>query len=312
MSIKTGASNTTDVWCAPMPEAEHLFQAQRAWAEQALFTLRSFLALMAPVGSHRWDSTARRTIGDLASATARTSESALLLCAYGQLWDAEVLVRSVLEGTLKFAYLLQSAENFAVRHREYAQDLFEIGLLKDHQKAASLLAATKDANAAEWQPIRDRLLPDEERERISQSLSPAVRRELERRWGFTGLVGELGKSGDPLFKDVGGTAFSYAMASHIQHVDAIGSSMPLERDLRPEQRREAVQLAHHGRLVGDPLRFMFLRLAVGYRFTGADVSPLREVKEAIDRQAEQFQEIYRQWMEIEYPECLSGADGTAV
>lgn len=295
-----------------MPEAEHLFQAQRARAEQSLSTLRDFLPLMAPVGSYRWDAASRQTIGDLAAATARTSESALLLCAYGQLWDAEVLVRSVLEGTLKFAYLLQSEENFAVRHREYAQDLFEIGLLKDHQKAVSLLAATKDANAAEWQPIRDRLLSDEVRERISQSLSPAARRDLERRWGFTGLVSEMGSSGDPLFKDVGGTAFSYAMASHIQHVDAIGSSMPLERDLRAEQRRESVQLAHHGRLVGDPLRFMFLRLAVGYRFTGADVSPLREVKAAIGRQAEQFQETYTEWMEIEYPGGQSGVDMTAV
>jgi hypothetical protein len=284
-----------------MPEAEKLFQAQRTWAEKSLFRLRSFLALMAPVGAHAWGPAERRTIGELASATARSSESALLLCAYGQLWDAEVLLRSVLEGTLKFAYLLQSPETFAVRHREYSQDLFQLGLLKDHQKAATLLAATSDPHAREWQPIRDRLLSDEERERLRQTCPPAARRDLERRWGFTGLVGELEGSGDPLFKNIGSTAFAYAMASHIQHVDAIGSSIPLERDLRAEARREAVQLAHLGRLASDPLRFMFLRLAVGYRFTGADTSPLNAVKAAIDGEAADFQQAYQEWMTIEYP-----------
>jgi len=284
-----------------MPEVEHLFQAQKAWAEKSLFTIRNFLSLMAPVGAHAWKPAERRTIGELASATARTSESALLLCAYGQLWDAEVLVRSVLEGTLKFAYLLQSPDTFAARHREYAEDLFELGLLKDHQKAASLLAATSDPDAYHWQPIRDRLLRDEERQQLGQKFPPAARRDLERRWGFTGLVGELERSGDPLFNNVGATAFAYAMASHIQHVDAIGSSIPLERDLRIESRRESMQMAHLGRLAGDPLRFMFLRLAVGYRFTGTDASPLNEVKAAIDSGAAKFEETYRDWMAVEYP-----------
>lgn len=284
-----------------MPEQEHIFQAQKARAERSLFTLRSFLPLMAPVGAHPWAAAECRTIGELASATARTSESALLLCAYGQLWDAEMLVRSVLEGTLKFAYLLQSHETFAARHREYAEDLFKIGLLKDHQKAASLLEATHNPEAPDWKPIRDRLLPDEERERLAQSFPSGARRDLERRWGFTGLVSELEKSEDALFKNVGATAFAYAMASHIQHVDAIGSSIPLERDVRPGARRESVQLAHLGRLVCDPLRFMFLRLAVGYRFTGSDTSPLHAVKAAIDSEDEQFQQAYREWMTIEYP-----------
>lgn len=294
-----------------MPETEHLFQAQQAWAEQSLFTLRSFLPLMAPVGGHSWGVAERRTIGELASATARSSESALLLCAYGQLWDAEVIVRSVLEGTLKFAYLLQSRDAFTDRHSEYAEHLFELGLLKDHQKAADLLATASDPKTRDWQPIRDRLLPDKERERLRQSFAPAARRDLERRWGFTGLVSELDRSGDPLFKNVGATAFAYAMASHIQHVDAIGSSMPLDRDLRAAPRRETVQLAHLARLASDPLRFMFLRLAVGYRFVGADPAPLNGVKEAIDSEVAKSQETYREWMTVEYPTDAPQDDPTA-
>lgn len=285
-----------------MPEAEELFQKQREWSEDGLRIFRGFLSLMTPVGRYAWGAQERETIGYLLSATARTSESALLLCAYGQLWDAEMLIRSVLEGSLKFAYLLQSREHFDERHREYADHLFAIGRLKDHQKAAGLLANVRNPDAVEWRPIRDRLLSDEERADLRASYDRITRKDLETRWGFTGLVGELSRSGDALFRDLPATAHAYSMASHIQHADMIGTSIALERDLRSERRRGTIQLAHLGRLVGDVLRFMFLRLAVGYRFTGADVASLKEVKSAIDAEAARFNETYRAWMDVEYPD----------
>src|SRR4051812_31336606 len=142
---------------------DDLFAKQRDWAERGLMSARKLLPLMGPVGTHAaWQPEERKTIGYLASATARASESALLLCAYGQLWDAEGLVRSALEGSLKFSYLLQSASTFPDRHREYATDLFSIALFKDHKKAADLLATALDPADPEWRPIRDRLLSDQE------------------------------------------------------------------------------------------------------------------------------------------------------
>lgn len=284
-----------------MPETEELFQKQKEWAEDGLQTLREFLPLMSTVGTFQWNAEERKTIGYLASATARTSESALLLCAYGQLWDAEILVRSVLEGTLKFSYLLQSRDSFAERHREYADDLFVIGRFKDHAKAEKFLETAKQRNDPMWRPTRDLLIPAHERAELSAKYSRIVRKDLTTRWGFTGLIKELADSGDPLFRDLGATAHAYSIASHIQHVDMIGASMALERDLRSEPRREAIQLAHLGRLVGDVLRFMFLRLALGYRFTGADVAPLEGVKATIDAETTRFDRTYRAWMEVEYP-----------
>lgn len=107
---------------------------QRDWAERALMATQSLLPKMAPVSTYPgWQPRERETVSFLLTATARASESAFLLCAYGQLWDAEVLVRSALEGSLKLAYLLQARETFAARHSEYADQLFEIALFKDHR-----------------------------------------------------------------------------------------------------------------------------------------------------------------------------------
>lgn len=280
---------------------EDLIAAQREWAEAGLMTARQLLPLMTPVGRYSWSPIERQTIGFLLSGTARATESALLLCAYGQLWDAEILARSVLEGSLKFAYMLQSPETFEQRHEEYASHLFSIAVMKDHRKATELMAVVKDPDHPQWRPIKDRLLSDEELAELSATYDRVHRRELENRWGFTGLVGELSRSGDALFRNLGGMAHTYSMASHIHHMDMVGASIPLERDLRSDDRRETIHAVHEGRLISDVLIFLYLRLCVGYRFVGADMAPLAEAKAAIEVVGAQFDAAHSTWMDVEYP-----------
>jgi hypothetical protein len=260
---------------------------------------------MAPVSTYPgWQSREGETVSFLLTATARASESAFLLCAYGQLWDAEVLIRSVLEGSLKLAYLLQARETFAARHSEYADQLFKIALLKDHRKAQSLLAAVSDPDAPQWRPIRELLLSDNEAAQLSARNDKVARRGLETRWGFTGLIGELSRSGDPYFKGLGALAHSYSMASHVQHADVVGASIALERGRRSVERRDAIHLAHEGRLLSDLLDFLFVRLAVGYRFVGADISQLAKVQAEIDDARVPFRQAAERWLQVEYPaEC---------
>ena len=281
--------------------SDELIVEQRQRAEAGLMTLRQLLPLMVPVTSQpEWKADERETILSLLSATARASESALLLCAFGQLWDAEILVRSVLEGSLKFAYLLQSPDSFSVRHSEYAQDLFSIALVKDHHKCEELLRSVPNPDHAEWRPIRDRLLsPKELKERIAAH-DRVHRRELENRWGFTGLVVELTRSGDPLFRYLSAMAHAYSIASHIHHMDMIGSSIPLDRDRRTPQRRESIHIAHEERLIFDVLVFLYMRLTVGYRFVGANAKPLLDAKAMIDNGTAKFENAERAWMDVEY------------
>jgi hypothetical protein len=222
---------------------DHVFNKQKDWAERGLFLMRDLLPLMSPVGQHKgWSKEERETLGFIMSATARSTESALLLCAYGQLWDAEVLIRSVLEGTLKFIYLLQSKDSFKERHNQYSNSLFDIGLLKDHQKAKDLLNILPDPDAEEWRPIRERLLPENELNRIKSQYTQTERRSLETQWGFTGLISALTKSDDKWFAGITALTHGYAIASHIHHADSIGVSIPMERDFRSDERRHSIHL----------------------------------------------------------------------
>jgi len=267
-----------------MPYPENIYQELRARAEAGLLLLRELLPAMTPVAQYpAWTREEQRTLGYILSATARASESAVLLVAYVQLWDAEILARSVTEGSLKFAYLLQGQATFKDRHREYSEDLFRIALFKDHKKASDLLATLPNPEAPEWKPIRDRLLADKELVDVAQAHPAPQRRALETRWGFTGLVSQLAGSNDPAFEGFRGFTHGYSNASHIHHVDYIGALMPMDRDNRSPERRDLALLVHGYRLVSEVIAMFQLRLQVGYRYVGADPFVLAEIVQKIDR-----------------------------
>lgn len=280
---------------------DELFNQQKDWSERSLFLLRGLLMLMAPVGRYKqWEPLEHRTVGELLSACARSSESVLLLCAYGQLWDADVVGRSVVEGTLKLVYLLQSQETFQQRHQEYAVDLFDIALLKDHKKALDLLAVVKDSASRDWIPIQEMLLSEAEVAAIQSRFPQAQRRALETKWGFAGLIGQLSQSSDPHFAHVAALCHGYSMSSHILHADVIGVSVVMERERRSHERKELVHLSHLRRLINDQLLFFWFRLVACYRFIGESREPLTEAKRQIDALDSSFSGIVEKWMDVEY------------
>jgi hypothetical protein len=198
--------------------------------------------------------------------------------------------------------MLQSPRTFATRHSEFALDLFSIALMKDHLKCLELLAAASDPDDPQWRPIKDRLLPDAELAELRATYDRVHRRELENRWGFTGLVSELSRSGDPFFRGLGSMAHGYSMASHVHHMDMVGASIPLERDQRSAERRETIHMAHEAHLVSDLLVFLFIRLSVGYRFIGTDLAPLKEAWSKIQALNDKLGIAHSTWMGVEYPD----------
>jgi len=287
---------------------DDLFNQQKDCSERALFLLRELLPLMAPVGRYKqWAPLEHRTVGALLSACARSSESVLLLCAYGQLWDADVVGRSVVEGSLKLVYLLQSQETFQQRHQEYAVDLFDIASLKDHRKGLDLLAVVKDSASREWLPIQEMLLSDEEAAVIQLKFPQPQRRALETKWGFAGLIGQLSQSSDPDFAHVAALCHGYSMSSHTLHADVIGVSVVMERERRSQERKELVHLSHLRRLINDQLLFLWVRLIAGYRFVGESIEPLIKAKKRIDELDSLYGGIVEKWMDVEYPGSSGGS-----
>jgi len=89
-----------------------------------------------------------------------TSESALLVLAYDRPWDAEMMMRSIAEGTVKLAFIaLGTAEERVQR----AHDFFHVGMdllhYADDRKLRDFLSRV-DEGDERWRPFREMLLAE--------------------------------------------------------------------------------------------------------------------------------------------------------
>jgi hypothetical protein len=280
-------------------DAETRFQLQKATAEQGLLLLRKLLPLVGPIGKYEgWTKEERDTLRLLLTATARSSESVMLLSAWGQLWDAEVVLRSVSEGSMKLAFLWQDKNQFKQRYAEYSDALLQIGMLKKHGKAQDFLRAVSNPEDPEWAPLRELLMTQEQISAITGKYDKAGRRALESKWGFAGILGALRRSGDPFYARILGFTHGYSVASNIQHADYIGVSMPWDRELRQENTQDEMHFSHLARIISDTLTFLFIRLSTGYRYIDENTFPLSEALSEIEAVTEKNKRLYEEWLKF--------------
>lgn len=236
----------------------------------------------------------------LSTACLGNSQSVLYLVRGLRLWDAEIVLRSVFEGTIKFAYLLESPSTLDERCHEYSEALPTISKLRWHMKSEEALKALGDQGEPSRQPFREILLTEAEIEALRKQYPREVRQRIEARWGFTELVAAMSRPGGAL-GSVGRSALhSYMVSSHLIHMTDEGVWMPYERDIRPQARRDAITLGHASRLMSDCLELTFLRAISIRRFLGISPKDLFEIRARNEKVFDELHKAGEQFTEVEY------------
>jgi hypothetical protein len=273
----------------------------QGWARRGDAAVLELMPLHAPLrelpGEHRH----KRAIMLLSTSCLRATESVLYLVEGMRLWDAELVMRSVVEGTAKFGYLLESPAMFTARCIEYRDALPSIAKLKWHAKAGEALNALAGTSLAGCRPYRELHFAEEELDAIRSAYPRETRNELERRWGFTALVEAVSKPGGAFGPTARALLHGYSVASHLQHMSYEGTDMPMERDTRPERRREAIELAHAAKLIGHCFHLTSLRVIAILRFLKRRPDALGEVHARHESLIVELKRANEEWEEMEYP-----------
>ncbi len=91
-----------------------------------------------------------------------TSESILIVLLHGGLFDADILLRCVMEGTIKYCYLMTGTENEKdEKYIEYKEMLYEISKITDHKKAVEAVKILKEFSENCMMPFELDILDDE-------------------------------------------------------------------------------------------------------------------------------------------------------
>lgn len=273
------------------------------WAtrcQQALTSLtellQPFFARPSPVSEQ-----ASFVLGRLAMHCTLTSDSVLALILLGKLWDAEMLTRSVVEGTLRFVFM--AAQDPSERERrvsEYWDDLPTIALLKTSRRAESLLLAFSDDTVPGRLPIADLVLSQAQTAAIVEKYPSQVARKMARRWSFTSLVDALVRSDLPAAERVTAILHNYGLSSHLIHQDGSALGLIWDRENRGAERQAAITVAHAARQMSDVVHMSVLRAFTAYRLRELDPAALRECYRGLADLQSEFVARYAAWEEVEY------------
>jgi hypothetical protein len=241
------------------------------------------------------------TLGLLSTSCLSTSDTAVFLVGHFRLWDVEILMRSVLEGTYKFiAMCVRDDAARLLRIEEYLDHLPEVGRIKTHRKAEDFLRTVTDPNSDVWRPIRELILQQEELDQLQAQYPRRIQDKLEKRWSFGELVRDLAESDLPAAKHLLIMLHSYRLSSHLVHQDGDGVLMIRERDQRSPSRREALEIAHGLRELSDIFHLAMLRALAAYQMVGIETDPILGMNEKYSILLSRVRDARKEWHKVEY------------
>lgn len=190
-----------------------------------------------------------------------SSESILILLIHQSIFDADILLRQVMEGTVKYCYLLiGDEESRKQKHHEYKILLSEIDALIDHQKAIETIKILNEFSLNSTKPFDACILSDDEVERLSAKYSSKRKNELKHKWSYQSILRDLATTYEEYEAQLGSLS-TYALTSHYCHLDWTGVSSIQEQILTsPDGSNTIFDVGHALRILSNVLSFYLFRI----------------------------------------------------
>lgn len=230
-----------------------------------------------------------------------SSQSSLILLREGQEWDADIINRSLIEGVVKYVYMLSGDETERLEKvKEYWKILPEFSSIKRSSRVKSFLNAKSGDVNNDYRPFEDLLLDDVEIEELRNGTNKKERKLLDQKWSFSNIVSEFSKSDDKGLSLFSHLAHNYGMSSHLIHKDGDGIAMIWDRCTRPEERMYAAKLSHSARVISDVCSFAELRTIFLMKACNQELDVIHVLKENYKSLFDELNDAYKSFLDVEY------------
>ena len=198
-----------------------------------------------------------------------TSESILILLLNQAIFDADVLLRTVMEGTIKYCYLMTgTADEKNEKYIEYKVKLTDIDKILDHNKAVEAVNILKEFSKNSTKPFEINVLSDEELSVLTKKYPKKERDALKRKWSYQSLLRSLARL-YPEYEAQLGTVSTYSLTSHFCHYDWTGLSSRNAQIMNSVKYDAIVfDIMHCNRILSNVLSMELFRVAEYIRGNG--------------------------------------------
>lgn len=224
--------------------------------------IKNFITLLSPLYKKDLNEHQYATVS-LFTSLHSTSESILILLLHGALFDADVLLRTVIEGTIKYCYLLNgNNDEKEKKYIEYKNILTDIDKLSEHRKALETLSIFTNFKITNSKlPFETNILTDDEVASLEKKYSSSMRNKIKKQWSFQQLLKKLAESNEE-YKKLFGLISTYSLTSHLIHYDWTGSSMRQAQITSSHFKENIVfDIAQAARILSNVLSFYLFRTA---------------------------------------------------
>ncbi|NOV28606.1 DUF5677 domain-containing protein [Methylomonas sp. ZR1] len=235
-----------------------------------------------------------------------SSESSLLLIREAKEWDADIINRSVMEGTIKYVFLMDGkSSDIQIKAYEYWEQLPNYMAIKHHERASNFLNEVPNPDDPEWIPFKKLLLTEQEIDSLRNGTNRADRNKLEQKWSFSEITKSFSVSQSKGLRLLVHLAHGYGMSSHLIHKDGDGVGMVWERYGRNQDEQFAVKLAHCARIVSDLCTFSKLRLFWLLKFCNQKTDVIHNIEERYQILFDELRKAGQNFTKVEYEEELN-------
>lgn len=253
-------------------------------------------------------------INQLHTRSAQSSKSTLILLAESNPWDADILLRTVIEGSAKLSYLLNcDTKEMNDRAEEYWFITPKSMEVRDSERAREVINAVHDPEHIRWDPIQKLIMNSEKKEQLQKRYPKKWRKELHDKWSFSKILKSITTSGDQILENYALLLHNYNLNCHLSHADGTGLTYQNNRNMLETGRGEIAELAHVARIIKD---LCALKQLVTYSILKANNAPLKPVLTILNKYqhlTSDLDHIYHIHYNLEYAlleEDSSYQDGT--
>lgn len=228
-----------------------------------------------------------------------TSESSLLLISFLKEWDADLLSRAVLEGTMKYVFMMSgSVEQQIQKAREYWEILPVINAKKRENRIKNFVEYANNQDDVLMTPFRDILNNSDKSDLKYDEIGRTERQRIEFKWSFAGMMKVFSET-DGL-RSLMHLSYTYGMTSHLIHKDGDGVGIVFERFTREPDKFHAVVCGHAARIISDLCSFAKVRCLFLLNTCNAEVSLIESLDNNYNTFFEDLRNAYNQFIYTEY------------
>ncbi|WP_338558570.1 DUF5677 domain-containing protein [Paraclostridium sordellii] len=198
----------------------------------------------------------------IATVAQLTSESTIILVSEEKVFDAEILLRVVLEATVKMIYMsIGDEEERKLKSQEFWHTMAKIDKLKKSIKVKTLIETFpiyKETALGEYLEL-DRDIDD-----FQKITNRKFRKDIENKWSFNKMIEDISNNSEE-WKDLKSISLTYNQSSNLTHMDSISIGMIIDRMIRPE-----LQVDHMYKILSHVLILSEFRLKSVYSILGKE------------------------------------------